>query len=87
MITEELLNLHDELEKKSTSRPWVSVFKKKPGYGNLLFWTLKPDIEIVMKNENDARYLAFIRNIAPELVREVRRLRDELAKRNGGDIL
>jgi hypothetical protein len=82
MITEELLKIHDELEKRATSRPWMSYSRKRPGYGNLLFWSRRPDNEVVFDNENDIKYLAFIRNITPELVEEVRRLRRELDLRN-----
>lgn len=81
MITEELLKLHDELEKKATSRPWTSQFRKRPGYGKLIFWSRRPGLEVVFDNENDIRYIAFLRNIVPELVQEVRRLRDELDSR------
>ncbi len=75
MVTEEILKLHDELERKAQARPWSSEMKEIPGYGPLLFWTRKPGRRILWDDENDARYLAFVRNMAPEFVREIRELR------------
>lgn len=75
MITEQLLLLHDELEKKVTSRPWSSNIRTRPGYGNLVFWSRKPHLEAVWQMPQDAIYLTFIRNIAPDMVAEIRGLR------------
>lgn len=75
MITEQLLFIHDELEKKVTARPWSSIIRTRPGYSNLVFWSRKPHLEVAWTMPSDAIYLAFIRNIAPELVQEVKDLR------------
>lgn len=80
MITDEILKLHDELEKKATPRPWASAVRKRPGYGRLIFWELRPYREVIFDCEDDAKYMAFARNIMPELVRELRELRAKLAK-------
>lgn len=75
MINEQMLLLHDELEKKVTARPWSSNIRTRPGYGNLVFWSRKPHLEAVWQMPNDAMYLTYIRNIAPDLVEEIRSLR------------
>lgn len=74
MITEQLLALHDELEKKATPRPWITSIKKKPGYAGA-FWSRTGFRESHWDSEPDAIYLTFIRNITPDLVEEVRKLR------------
>jgi hypothetical protein len=75
MITEEILAIHDELEAKASVRPWVSSIRKRPGYGKLLFWSRRPDLEVIFDRIDDAKYLTFIRNVAPELVYELRKER------------
>ena len=77
MVTDEILKLHDELEKKAQARPWSSQIKEIPGYGPLSFWERKPGRKILWDSDDDARYLAFVRNMAPELVREIRELREK----------
>jgi len=78
MISEEILKIHDELESKTTSRPWATVIRKRAGYGPLVFWSRRPELECVFNNAHDARYLTFIRNISPEMVKEIRLLRDKV---------
>jgi hypothetical protein len=80
MISDELLKIYDEMELKATPRPWSSFIRRRPGYGKLVFWERRPLMEVIFDCEQDARYLAFIRNIVPELVKEVRELRRELAQ-------
>lgn len=80
MITDELLKLHDELEKKTQSRPWSSEMRKIHGYGQLIFWERKAEKKVIWDNPDDARYLAFIRNMAPEFVKEIRKLRQRIAE-------
>jgi len=75
MVSDEILRLHDELEIKATSRPWSSHIRKRPGYGPLIFWSRRPELEVMFENAHDARYLSFVRNVAPEFVREIRELR------------
>lgn len=74
MITDQLLALHDELEAKATPRPWITLIKKKPGYQNV-FWSRTGFKESQWNSEPDAIYLTLLRNIAPDLVDEVRKLR------------
>lgn len=74
MITDQLLAMHDELEAKATPRPWITLIKKKPGYQNA-FWSRTGFAESQWNSEPDAIYLTFIRNIAPNLVAEIRKLR------------
>ena len=74
MITDQLLALHDELEEKATPRPWITNMKKKPGYRDA--WRSRTGFkESPWNSEPDAIYLTFVRNITPDLVEEVRKLR------------
>ena len=74
MITDQLLALHDELEEKATPRPWITNIKKKPGYRDA-WWSRTGFKESPWNSEPDAIYLTFVRNITPDLVEEVRKLR------------
>jgi hypothetical protein len=74
MITDQLLVLHDELEAKATPRPWITNIKKKPGYRDA-WWSRTGFKETPWNSEPDAIYLTLLRNIAPDLVDEVRKLR------------
>ena len=74
MITDQLLALHDELEEKATPRPWITNMKKKPGYKDA-WWSRTGFKESPWNSEPDAIYLTFVRNITPDLVEEVRKLR------------
>jgi hypothetical protein len=80
MITKEILEIHDDLESKTTARPWATVIRRRAGYGPLVFWSRRPDLECVFNNAHDARYLTFIRNISPEMVKEIRALRNKVAE-------
>lgn len=74
MISEQILKLHDELEAKATPRPWITLVKKMPGYKGV-FWSRTFFKDSQWNSEPDAIYLTFVRNIAPDLVDEVRKLR------------
>lgn len=74
MITEDLLKLHDDLEKLCTARPWSSVMTLLPGYNHMHLWSIKSGYEIPFRNVADARYLAFARNVCPEFVKEIKKL-------------
>lgn len=77
MVTEELLKLHDDLERLASPRPWSTHVRKRPGYGSAVFWERRPDREVIFDSLADLRYMAFLRNVGPELVKEIRRLRGE----------
>lgn len=80
MITDELLQLHDELEVEATPRPWESSTRTRPGYGKIIFWSPRPHLEIILDRVSDSKYLTFIRNLGPELVAEVRNLRKRVGE-------
>ena len=70
----ELLEEGEELEKKATSRPWAAQFESIPGYTGLLFWRRKEDKTILFDNKDDAIYITWLRNNAPEIFREIKNI-------------
>lgn len=76
MLPDELLFIHDQLHIRASPRPWVTVIEKI--CDGFIFWARRAESPIIFDNENDARYLTFIRNLTPELVNEVRSLRHKI---------
>lgn len=78
MILEEMLKLHDILEKKASSRPWSTTMEQVPWYKQGFVWARRPERKVIWDNEDDMRYLAFCRNLMPEFVKEIRKMKEKI---------
>lgn len=80
MLSDDILLEHDKLEKKATPRPWLSIVKKIGAYKKIVFWSRIPNKEVAFDSETDVKYIVYLRNTAPDMVKEIFRLRELVTK-------
>lgn len=80
MLSDDILLEHDKLEKKATPRPWLSIVKKIGAYKKIVFWSRIPNKEVAFDSETDVKYIVYLRNAAPDMVKEIFRLRELVTK-------
>lgn len=78
MILDEMLKLHDILERKASVRPWSTATEEVPWYKQGFLWKRRPERKVIWDSEDDMRYMAFCRNLMPEFVKELRKMRDRI---------
>lgn len=85
MLPTDLFKTYDELDAKATPGPWACNYRKRPGYGRLVFWKRTPYSEVIFDNTDDIKLIAFMRDFIPLLIKENKELREKLANVKGND--
>lgn len=83
MLPKDYFKTYEELESRATPGPWASNYRQRPGYGRLVFWKRTPYSEVIFDNIDDIKFIAFLRDFVPMLIKENKELRKKLGDIEG----